>query len=70
TKEMIVTYPDECLNEVLEKMALFGIGRLPVVSRQDEKKLVGFIARSDIIKAHRKKVEEEKRAIPFLWSKR
>ncbi|MFQ6059747.1 MAG: chloride channel protein [Thermoplasmata archaeon] len=69
TKEMIVTYPDENLNEVLERMALSGIGRLPVVSRKDRRKLLGFITRSDIIKAHRKKVEEESRAIPLLWSK-
>lgn len=59
TEEMIVTYPDEDLNYVLERMALHGIGRLPVVDRENEKKLVGFITRSDIIKAHRKKVEEE-----------
>ncbi len=70
TKEMIVTYPDEDLNEVLEKMALWGIGRLPVVSRENEKKLVGFITRSDIIKAHRKKVEEDGNAFPYMGDKR
>ncbi|MFQ5884892.1 MAG: CBS domain-containing protein, partial [Thermoplasmata archaeon] len=70
TKRIIVTYPDEDLNEVLEKMALSGIGRLPVVSREDEKKLVGFITRSDIIKAHRKKVVEEGHAIPLMSSER
>jgi CBS domain-containing protein len=37
---------------------------LPVVDREDEKKLVGFITRSDIIKAHRKKMEEEGLATP------
>jgi len=70
TKEIIATYPDENLNEVLEKMALSGIGRLPVVSREDERKLVGFITRSDIIKAHRKKVVEEGHAIPLMSSER
>lgn len=70
TREMIVTYPDEDLNEVLEKMALSEIGRLPVVARDNEKQLVGFITRSDIIKAHKKKVEEEGNAIPYMRSKR
>ena len=64
TEELIVAYPDEELNYVLERMAIHGIGRLPVVDREDEKKLVGFITRSDIIKAHRKKVEEEGLAEP------
>ncbi|MEE9223818.1 MAG: hypothetical protein V3U51_03620 [Thermoplasmata archaeon] len=44
------------LNEFL---MLHGTGTLPVVEREDEKKVVGFIIRSDIIKAHRKKMEEE-----------
>ncbi|UCD91604.1 MAG: chloride channel protein [Methanobacteriota archaeon] len=70
TRKLILSYPDENLNEVLEKMALSGIGRLPVVSREDEKRLVGFITRSDIIKAHRKKVEEEGHAIPYMRSTR
>lgn len=70
TKEMILTYPDENLNEVLEKMALSGIGRLPVVARKDEKRLVGFITRSDIIKAHRKRVMEEGHSIPLMSSER
>ncbi len=69
TRQMIVSYPDEDLNEVLEKMALSDIGRLPVVSRNNEKELLGFITRSDIIKAHRKKVEEEGNAFPFMRSK-
>lgn len=49
---------------ILIGMAIHGMGRLPVVEREDEKKLVGFITRSDIIKAHRKKMEEEGLATP------
>jgi CIC family chloride channel protein len=64
TEELIVSYPDEDLNYVLERMAINEIGRLPVVDRADEKRLVGFITRSDIIKAHRKKIEEEGLANP------
>jgi CIC family chloride channel protein len=69
TEQMIIAYPDEGLHDVLERMAIHGIGRLPVVDRKNEKLLVGFITRSDIIKAHRKKVEEEGLAIPGGRSK-
>ncbi len=64
TEDLIVAYPDEGLHLILERMAIHGIGRLPVVDRMDSKKLVGFITRSDIIKAHRKKIEEEGLAVP------
>jgi len=59
TKSMILTYPDENLNKVLDKMVSYKIGRLPVVKRYDEKKLIGLVTRSDIIKAHEKKLQEE-----------
>jgi CIC family chloride channel protein len=68
TEEIIVSHLDEDLNSVLERMAIHGIGRLPVVDREDEKRLVGFITRSDIIKAHRKKMEEEGLATPSKGS--
>jgi len=53
---------------ILIGMAIHGIWRLPVVTREDKRKPVGFITRSDIIKAHRKKVEEEGFAVPSKGS--
>ncbi len=61
TKKMVVTYPDENLNEVLGKMALFDVGRLPVVSRTGHRQLVGFITRSDVMKAQEKRLEAERK---------
>jgi len=49
TKSLIVTYPDETLDIVLSKLINNKIGRLPVVDRSDEKKLVGLITKKDII---------------------
>ncbi|WP_406660797.1 chloride channel protein [Methanolobus sp. ZRKC3] len=49
-------YPDETLNNVLKRLAARDIGRLPVVSRSDERKLLGIITRSDIVKLYDKKV--------------
>ncbi|AAB89832.1 chloride channel protein [Archaeoglobus fulgidus] len=57
TRELIVTYPDETLEEALIKLVDKGIGRLPVVDRNDEKKLLGIITRSDIMKAHAREVK-------------
>ncbi len=53
---------------ILIGTAIHGTGRLPVVEREDEKKVVGFITRSDIINAHRKIMEEEGLAAPSKGS--
>ncbi len=55
TKEVIVAYPDEFLEEALHKMDIYHVGRLPVVKGQSEeenKELVGIISRADIIREH------------------
>jgi len=51
TKNVIVTYPDESLHDVLQKMTANGIGRLPVVSRQNSQ-LLGIVTRTDVIRAY------------------
>ena len=55
TKEVIVAYPDEFLEDALHKMDMYHVGRLPVVKGQSEeenKELVGIISRADIIREH------------------
>ena len=54
TKEVIVTYPDEFLEDVLHKMDTYSVGRLPVVKsgEEGEKELIGIISRADIIREH------------------
>jgi len=56
TRDLIVTYPDETLEDALIKLVEKGIGRLPVVDRNDERRLLGMITRSDIMKAHARAV--------------
>jgi len=58
TKDLIVTYPDETLENALIKLVDKGIGRLPVVDRRDERKLLGLITRSDIMRAHAREVKK------------
>jgi CIC family chloride channel protein len=56
TKNVIVTYPDESLHDVLHKMTTNGIGRMPVVSRQTGQ-LLGIVTRTDVMKAYDKVAE-------------
>jgi chloride channel protein, CIC family len=59
TQKLVVTYPDELLLEAVTKMAQHNIGRLPVVSRGNKSKIVGYIGRSSVMAARRKKIDEE-----------
>ncbi|MBM7624175.1 chloride channel protein [Sporohalobacter salinus] len=56
TKDLIVAYPDEFLTTALKKLTFHNIGRIPVVDKEEEDKLVGLISRSDVIKAYNQKV--------------
>ena len=49
---LIVTYPDESLEDALRKLVLNDIGRLPVVDRGNPSKMVGILTKSDIIRLH------------------
>jgi chloride channel protein, CIC family len=58
---LIVTYPDEILYEAIEKMLRNDIGRLPVVSRENPRQIVGYLGRAAVMTArlHRMKEEQE-----------
>ena len=59
TNKLIVTYPDEVLQEAVGKMLRHDIGRLPVVERDDAQKLVGYSGRASVMAARLKRHEEE-----------
>ncbi len=48
--KLIVTYPNESLIRVLNKMLLHNVDQLPVVDRKNHRKLVGLLTRSDILR--------------------
>lgn len=58
--EPVVAYPDEPLRAVVHRMAETGFTRLPVVERDDPRKLVGMISLSDLLKARVRNLEEER----------
>lgn len=51
-KDVVVVYPDESLWEALRKLGIRDVSRLPVVSRQNPKQLLGIVRRRDIIRAY------------------
>jgi CIC family chloride channel protein len=51
--QLLVCYPDETLGAALSRMGTRGLGRIPVVDRDQPKLLLGLIRREDIIRAYR-----------------
>ncbi|MBV9618384.1 MAG: CBS domain-containing protein [Verrucomicrobia bacterium] len=58
-KDLIVTYPDETLYDVIAKLLRHDIGRLPVVERSSPKKVIGYLGRAGILRAREKYHREE-----------
>ncbi|HEX5608297.1 MAG TPA: chloride channel protein [Candidatus Binatia bacterium] len=56
---VIVTYADELLYEAVSKMVHNNIGRLPVVSRRDPRRIVGYIGRSNLMAGRLRHFEDE-----------
>src|SRR5919202_262625 len=59
SRDLVVTYPDELLHEAVTKMLRNDIGRLPVVSRQNPRELLGYLGRASIMAARLRRLEEE-----------
>lgn len=59
TRKLIVSYPEDLLLDAVTKMAQHNIGRLPVVNHEDETEILGYIGRSSVMAARRKKIEDE-----------
>lgn len=55
-----VVYPDEPLRIVMERMAITGLTRFPVVAREDPTRLVGLITISDFLRARQRNLDEER----------
>jgi len=59
SRNLVVAYPDETMREAVAKMHRNNIGRLPVVSRADPHRLLGYLGRSGVMAARMRTVEEE-----------
>lgn len=57
--KVVVTYPDESISEAAAKLLQFEVGRLPVVDRADERKVVGYLGRAAILAARMRRLHDE-----------
>jgi chloride channel protein, CIC family len=55
----VVAYPDETLFEAAGRMLRQGVGRLPVVTREDPRQIVGYLGRSAFLDARMRRIHEE-----------
>lgn len=52
THDLLTAYPDESLHTALHRMSIRDIGRLPVVSRDNPRQLLGMLRRNNVVKAY------------------
>jgi CBS domain-containing protein len=62
----LVVRDDETLREAADRMVLAGVGRLPVVRRDDPRTVVGILTRGDLLAAQRPRLEEARRPVRHI----
>jgi chloride channel protein, CIC family len=60
TRPAIVAYPDESVQDAVLTMLEHDVGQLPVVDRRDPLTLIGYLGRSAILEAYRRRLHEER----------
>ncbi|HEX9057394.1 MAG TPA: chloride channel protein [Ktedonobacterales bacterium] len=56
----VVAYPDETLRVVAARMITDAVWRMPVVSRDNPRQIVGLISQRDLLRARQRLLEEER----------
>ena len=57
-RPVAVAFEDSSLREAADHMVQEEVGRLPVVARSAPRKPIGMLTRSDLLAAHRRRLEE------------
>jgi CIC family chloride channel protein len=52
TRDLVTAYPDQSVGTALRRMAPRDLSRLPVVARDDPRRLLGVVRRNDIVRAY------------------
>jgi signal-transduction protein with cAMP-binding, CBS, and nucleotidyltransferase domain len=66
TRPPVAVTEDHSLREAADHMVAEGVGRLLVVSKDDPRKLVGFLTRGDILAAHGRRLREARHSARHL----
>jgi len=56
TTSLLTAFPDEPVWQALKRLGTRDVGRLPVVSRSDPRRLVGLVRRYDIVRAYQRAI--------------
>jgi len=59
SRDLVVCFPDESVFVALNRMLRSNIGRLPVVSREDPLRMVGYLGRTSIMSSWGRHLEDE-----------
>jgi CBS domain-containing protein len=59
SRDVVVAYPDETVRAAVDRMLVKGVGRMPVVSRDDPRRLVGYLGRTGIMEARARQLQDE-----------
>ena len=65
-----VIFEDSSLREAADLMVRQEVGRLPVVSRADPRRAIGFLTRSDLLTAHQRRLAEYETEVSLDWRER
>jgi CIC family chloride channel protein len=60
-RDPVVAYADEPLRLLVHRMAETGLTRMPVVEREDSRRLAGMVSLTDLLRARTRMLEEERR---------
>ena len=60
TAEVLTVTPEDNLNTALKRMTMAEIRELPVVSREDPRKVLSMLSRKDVIKTYHDAIERHK----------
>jgi CIC family chloride channel protein len=61
TREVLTVAPEDNLNTVLKKMTEAEIRELPVVSKEDSRRVISMLSRRDIIRTYNDEIERIKK---------
>ncbi len=62
TTDVLTAFPDETLDDALRRFGALDVGRIPVVDRQQPRRTLGVLRRSDIVQAYARALADKHKA--------
>lgn len=64
-REQVIGYPDELASRIADRMALSGVGRVPIVDRATGR-LLGIVGRKDLFRSRARRLRDESERTAYL----